>query len=134
MLNRYPPLSKPQPEKQSGTSVIGPRLRILLRGVLAGFGLLCVNSVYLLTVTSLEHLAQHSYQGLFYLSMFLGHLALGIVFIVPALIFAGLHVRSAYQRANRRAVRAGLALFGAMLFLLLSGFSGFTSSGCLFVL
>ena len=44
-----------------------------------------------------------------------------MLFIVPALIFAGLHVRHAYQRPNRRAVRAGLALFGAMLFVLLSG-------------
>ena len=121
VLNGHPSSTHQRPKKQSCIAVIGPRLRILLHGVLAGFGLLCMNSVYLLTVTSLESIAQRSYQGVFYLSMFLGHLALGLVFVGPALLFAGLHIRNAYQRPNRRAVRAGVALFGAILFLLLSG-------------
>ena len=101
--------------------VIGPRLRLVLRVVLVSFGLLSLNTAYLLAVSGLEWATGSGYQESFYLWMFLVHLALGLILILPTLIFAALHVRNAYQRPNRRAVRAGLALFGTILVLLVSG-------------
>ena len=106
---------------RAASPVIGPRLRIVLRWVLACCGLLGVNSAYLLAVKGGEALGGHSYQGTFYLWMFLGHLALGLLLIVPALTFAGLHLRNAYRRPNRRAVRAGLGILAAMLVVFVSG-------------
>jgi hypothetical protein len=89
--------------------------------VFALFGLLAVNSVYLGTITLLEKARGESLQDSFYLTMFLLHLALGLLLILPFLMFAIPHLRRARLRPNRYAIRAGLGLFGASLALLLSG-------------
>ena len=107
--------------RPSSLPVIGSRLRFLLWFVLVCFGLLCVNSAYLLTIKGLEGITGQSYQDAWYLWMFVGHLALGLVLVIPAVVFAGLHLHAAYRRPNRRAVRAGLGLFGAVLLVLVSG-------------
>ncbi|MCA1799472.1 MAG: tetratricopeptide repeat protein [Xanthomonadaceae bacterium] len=100
---------------------VGPRLRILLVAVLVLFALLLVNSLYLGGVTFVEWQTGETYQDYTYQSMFLFHLAAGLLLVVPALVFIGLHMRNAWRRPNRRAVYAGLGLFGAVLLLLLSG-------------
>src|SRR4029079_7987275 len=41
--------------------------------------------------------------------------------IIPLLVFGILHIRNAYNRPNRRAVRAGYALFVTSLLLIASG-------------
>jgi tetratricopeptide (TPR) repeat protein len=100
---------------------VGPRLRWLLIAVLALFTLLAVNSAYLGLITLLEWLNGQTYQDYTYQLMFLFHLLVGLLFVLPALVFIGAHMRNTWRRPNRRAVYAGLGLFGAVLILLLSG-------------
>jgi tetratricopeptide (TPR) repeat protein len=101
--------------------VLTPALRRLLWGVLLLFGLLVLDSVYLVAVTVAEALTGRVLQNEAYLSLFLLHLALGLLLVVPALLFGVLHFRRARRRPNRYAVRAGMALFGTLVALLLSG-------------
>lgn len=100
---------------------VGPRLRPLLRQVFLLFGLLAVNSLYLTAVTLLEQWTGNTYQNYLYLIMFLVHLVLGLLLIVPLILFAALHVRNAWRHPNRYAVRAGVSLYLAALLLLVSG-------------
>ena len=101
--------------------VIGLRLRRLLQLVLLLVGLLVVNSTYLAAITLLEHATTDVVQDYVYLSMFLAHLVLGLLLIVPFLLFGALHLRRAVHRPNRYAVRAGAALFTTGILVLLSG-------------
>ena len=100
---------------------VGPRLKRLLALVLGLFALLAVNSVYLISITTLERASGETYQNYFYQYMFLGHLALGLALVVPVVVFGLVHMRNARHRPNRRAVRVGYALFGVSLALLASG-------------
>jgi len=96
---------------------VGPRLRRLLAVIFFLFALLVVNSVYLVTVT----VAGARYQNWFYLNMFLLHLVLGLLIIVPVIVFGVAHIRNAHNRPNRRAVRVGYALFTTALLTLGTG-------------
>ncbi len=100
---------------------VGPRLRWVLRGLLALVAVLGANSVYLAAITFLEWLKGLSYQNYFYQLMFLAHLVLGLLLVVPFLVFCVFHIRAAAGRPNRRAVRVGWGLFGVSLVLLISG-------------
>jgi len=100
---------------------IGPRLKKLLFVVFALFAVLAVNSAYLGTITWFEWQSGTTLQDYFYQLMFLLHLALGLLVIVPVIVFGALHLRNAWRRPNRRAVRAGIALFSCALLLLASG-------------
>ncbi|MBM3836435.1 MAG: tetratricopeptide repeat protein [Verrucomicrobia bacterium] len=100
---------------------VGPRLRVLLFFVFGLVAILGANSAYLLSVTILEWATKLTYQNYFYQYMFLAHLVLGLVLIVPFLVFAAVHIKNSYHRPNRRAVRVGLGLFGVCLVLLFSG-------------
>jgi tetratricopeptide (TPR) repeat protein len=100
---------------------VGPRLRWLLRVLLVLFALLAANSVYLGVVSLLEWQTGRTYQDYGYQLMFGFHLLAGLLLLLPALLFIGLHTRNTWTRPNRRAVYAGLGLFGAVLLLLLSG-------------
>ncbi len=102
-------------------SVLPPRLRRLLAFVLVLFGLLATNSLYLVSVTVAESAGGETLQNYFYLFMFLAHLALGLVLLVPALVFGALHLRRARRRPNRYAVRAGLGLYLSIIALFGSG-------------
>jgi hypothetical protein len=101
--------------------VIGWRLKRLLALVFLLFGLLAVNSLYLAGITVAEWLSGDLYQEYFYQLMFLLHLLLGLVIVLPAVVFGALHLRNAWRRPNYRAVRAGLALYTTVLLLLISG-------------
>ena len=83
--------------------VVGPRLRRLLVVVLLLFAVLTVNSAYLGAVTLLEWLTGDVVQDYFYQTMFLAHLALGLVIVLPVLAYAAIHVRNAHAHPNRRA-------------------------------
>ena len=100
---------------------VGPWLQKLLTVVFGLFALLAVNAVYLLAVRLLEVTTGQTYQNWFYLLMFLGHLILGLVIVLPVVLFGIFHIRNAHNRPNRRAVRAGYALFTTALILLASG-------------
>ncbi|MHC5024181.1 MAG: tetratricopeptide repeat protein [Planctomycetota bacterium] len=97
--------------------VVGPRLRKLLAVVFALFAVLAINSVYLVSVT----VAGVAYQNWFYLLMFLLHLLLGLAIVVPVVVFGLVHIRNARNRPNRRAIRAGYALFIVALVVLGTG-------------
>ncbi len=97
------------------------RLGRLLGVVILLFSLLLLNSVYLAAISLLEQLSGAGYQNYFYLLMFLLHLALGLLIILPLLVFAVAHMRRAWRRPNRYAVRAGMGLFLTALVLLISG-------------
>ncbi len=106
-----------KPKRRRYVPVIGPRLNKLLGVVLATFALMTVNAVYLASVT----VAGVEYQNWFYLIMFALHLVLGLLMVVPVLAFGGIHIRNAWNRPNRRAIRAGLALFVTANVLFVSG-------------
>ena len=100
---------------------VGPKLRKLLYVVLGLFAVLTFNSVYLGTITFSEWLTGVTYQDYFYQYMFLMHLALGLLVILPVVVYGIIHIRNAHDRPNRRAVRVGYALFAVALVLLASG-------------
>jgi tetratricopeptide (TPR) repeat protein len=102
-------------------AVVGPRLRRLLFAVFGLFGLLAVNGLYLGGVTLAEWRSASVYQDFLYQVMFLAHLVLGLLLLPPAIVFGALHLRNAWRRPNRAAVRAGVALYGCGLLLLASG-------------
>ena len=83
--------------------------------------ILGVNSSYLATITFLEWLRGETYQNYFYQAMFLVHLVLGLLLIVPFVAFGLIHMVRARTRRNRRAIRIGYALFAVSILVLLTG-------------
>ena len=110
-----------EPRRIRYVPAIGPRLRKLLLPVFALFAVLAVDSVYLGSVTWFEWWSGWTVEDYFYQVMFLLHLVLGFLIVVPVIVFGTLHIRNAWRRPNRRAVAAGLALFTTALVLLASG-------------
>ncbi len=108
-------------KKAKPVRVIGPRLRVLLVIVLAMFSLLSANGIYLTIITWTQHFTGEVYEDLFYQYMFLGHLVLGVVLILPVVVFGFAHMWLAKNRRNRRAVRIGYALFVISIVVLVSG-------------
>jgi hypothetical protein len=105
---------------------VGPRLKVLLSIILAVFAVLSVNSVYLVAIRLLDWRASLSglgvtYQNWFSIAMLGLHIALGLLIILPVIVFGAAHMRNARNRPNRRAIRAGYALFAASLVLLFTG-------------
>jgi hypothetical protein len=82
---------------------------------------LAANSIYLSMVTFIEWTTGRTLQNYFYQYMFLAHLALGLLFVVPFAAFVILHALAARHRRNRMALRTGYALGGAALALLATG-------------
>lgn len=115
------PAAPPPPPRRKYVRAVGPRLRWLLLGVFGLTGVLGANSAYLASITFLEWIRGLSYQNYFYQLMFLAHLALGLLLVVPFLVFCIVHLRNAANRPNRRAVRMGYLLFGVSLVLLGTG-------------
>ena len=107
--------------KRKYVPAITPGLRWLFRVVLVLFALLGANSVYLTAVTVLEQVTEHSYQNFYYQYMFLAHLVMGLLLIVPFFVFAIQHMRNTWRRKNRQAVRMGYVLFVVCAVLLVSG-------------
>src|SRR5579864_8008513 len=112
-------MNAPAPDNSSGqrkkyVRAVGPRLRILLYAIFALVAVLAANSVYLSAITFLEWLKTDpntTYQNWFYMVMFGTHLGLGLLIVLPMVIFGIIHIRNSYNRPNRRAVLVGYALF-----------------------
>lgn len=115
------PASPPPPPRRRYVRAVGPRLRRLLVVVFGLVAILGANSVYLASITFLEWVRGLSYQNYFYQLMFLAHLALGLLLVLPFLVFCLIHLRNAAGRPNRRAVRMGYLLFLVSLVVLGSG-------------
>lgn len=100
---------------------VGPKLKILMWVVFALVALLGANSVYLASVTFLDWWTSQTYENWFYHWMFLGHLVLGLILVIPFLVFVAIHVANTRGRKNKRAIRVGYGLLGASLVVLISG-------------
>ena len=111
----------PVPAKQRYVRAVGPRLRVVLWTIFTLTAVLGANSAYLASITLLEWARGVTYQNYFYQCMFLAHLALGLLLLLPFVIFGIGHIRNAHDRPNRRAVRVGYALFACSVIVLLSG-------------
>jgi tetratricopeptide (TPR) repeat protein len=103
------------------TPAVGPRLRPLLWVILIGFALLGANGFYLASVTALTWFLATTQQTPFYMLMVALHIFLGLLLIVPFLIFGCAHLATAWRRPNKAAIRAGLALLATALVILASG-------------
>ncbi|MDE0960198.1 MAG: multiheme c-type cytochrome [Planctomycetota bacterium] len=114
------PENRPAPRVQRSKPITSA-LRPWLLVVLGLFSILGLNSFYLGSITIAESWSGELLQDSFYQWMFLGHLILGLLFIVPMVVFGIWHLRNSWWHPNRRAVRAGLALFFVSLVLLISG-------------
>ncbi|HEX4643975.1 MAG TPA: hypothetical protein VH598_00045, partial [Verrucomicrobiae bacterium] len=110
----------PAPRKKY-VRAVGPRLRILLLFIFGLVALLGANSAYLVSIRFFEWLRGQTYQNYFYQFMFLGHLVLGLLLVVPFVVFGAIHIINARNRPNRRAVRVGYGLFAVCLVLLITG-------------
>ncbi|MEI4550349.1 multiheme c-type cytochrome [Pseudoalteromonas spongiae] len=109
------------PPKRKRIDAVGPKLKVLLIALLVAFSLLMINSVFLGSVTFFEWLNQTVYQDYFYQLMFLGHITLGLICIIPLLLFGSLHFKNTFQRKNKRAIYVGIFLFAALILMALSG-------------
>jgi tetratricopeptide (TPR) repeat protein len=118
------PQSNPAPApapKRKYVRAVGPKLRILLYVIFGFVAILGANSAYLASITILEEVTGHLYQNYFYQMMFLAHLVLGLLLLLPVIIFGIIHMKNSWNRPNKRAVRVGYALFAVSLVLLFSG-------------
>ena len=112
------------PSRRKYVRAVGPRLNWVLNVVWGLLAILGVNSVYLAAVTFLEWLDRAqgvSYQNYFYQIQFLGHLILGLLFVIPFLAFNWIHISNTWNRPNRKAVWVGYVLLAISLVLLGSG-------------
>ena len=118
----------PSPRRRV-VKAIGPRLRRLYHVVLVILAILFANSAYLATITALEWSSSQTFQNYFYQCMFLVHLILGLLVIVPFIVFVAIHLANTRSRRNRRAVKVGYALLAASIALLVSGLLLFRVGG-----
>ena len=109
------------PPQSARPEPVGPALKPWLVVVLGLFAVLALNSFYLVSITIAEQWSGDLLQDSFYQWMFLGHLGLGLLFVLPLVVFGCWHLRNSWTHPNRRAVKAGLALFTVSLILLVSG-------------
>jgi hypothetical protein len=113
-----------RPNLKKYVRAVGPRLRVLLYFIFGLVAIIAANSVYLSTITYLEWLKSDpnsTYQNWFYMAMFGTHLALGLLIVLPIVIFGILHIKNAHDRPNRRAVKVGYLLFATSLVVLITG-------------
>ena len=107
--------------KKKPKLAVGPKLRVVLTVVFALFSIIVINSLYLSIVTFMEWLTNKSLQDQTYLFMLLLHLILGLLLIIPVLIYGFIHISNTKNRRNKRAIKAGYSLFIFSLVLLISG-------------
>ncbi len=81
--------------------IVGPGMRKLLLVVLILFALLVVDSVYLAAITFLQWTQGENLENAVFQFVFLAHLALGVAIVVPAIVFATMHLRRAIGRSSR---------------------------------
>ncbi len=112
------------PAKKKYVRAIGPRLRVLLYFIFALVAMLAANSVYLSAITFLEWVKSDpnaTYQSWFYMVMFGTHLGLGLLLVLPVVIFGLIHMKNAHDRPNRRAVMIGYLLLTTSIVVLVTG-------------
>src|SRR5262245_53587476 len=91
--------------KKKYVRAVGPKLRILLIAVFILTAVLVANSGFLASITFAEWWTSQTYQDQFYLWMQLVHVGLGLLLVVPFIVFGVIHMLNTRGRKNRRAVR-----------------------------
>ncbi len=120
------PRRKPKPYEPA----IKPWLRPLLWFIFAGFALLGATGAYLSGVSFLNWFRPASlYTTPFTFWMFLAHGAVGLLGVVPFLVFGFSHYATSRRRLNRKAVRLGLMVFGLGLATIATGLALFQLEG-----
>lgn len=115
------PSARPRPPRPAYTPAVGPRLKRLMWGVYLMVALLGANSAYLGAITFLGWRSGQTLENWFSILMFAGHLALGLLLIVPFVTFLAVHLVNTRTRKNKRAIRVGYALLVASLAVLVTG-------------
>ncbi|MCF6300851.1 MAG: tetratricopeptide repeat protein, partial [Proteobacteria bacterium] len=103
------------------SKAVGPKLYKLLVFVFVLVGVLLANSMYLASVTLIEWVTEQSIQNEFYLLMFFAHLIIGIVLILPFIVYGLIHLKNSRNLSNKKAIIAGYSLFISSIILLISG-------------
>jgi tetratricopeptide (TPR) repeat protein len=101
---------------------IGPRLRLVFYVVLTLLAAIGANSLYLSGVTALQFWTEQTYEDYFYQCMFGLHILLGLLIVVPFLVFGLVHMRNTRNRRIRRTVMIGYVLFAVCVVVLVTGF------------
>ena len=114
-------ISGSEQKRKKPVRPVTPRLRKVLYVVLTLFGVLSANGLYLTGVTWLQYFTGQIFETHFYQLMFLAHLGLGLLLIVPVVGFGFVHMWRSKDRRNRRAVKIGYALFAIALIILITG-------------
>src|SRR5262249_12452722 len=112
------------PARVKYVRAVGPRLKLLLAFIFGLVALLGANSAYLASISFLgwvKRASGQTFENYFYMYMFLAHLVLGLLLVLPVIIFGIIHIKNSRNRPNRRAVRVGYLLFAISLILLLTG-------------
>ena len=109
------------PARKTPPRPVTPRLRVVLTLVLTLFGVLAANGLYLAAITGLQFMTDRVYETHFYQLMFLVHLGLGLLLILPVIGFGLVHMWRSRHRRNRRAIKIGYALFAISIVILISG-------------
>ena len=105
-------LKRPAARGAGYVPTVGPRLRVILAIVFAGVALLGATGVYLAAITLMNAVNPDKiYTTPFTFLMILGHIGIGILFLVPFFLFGMAHFITARKRPNRAAVRRGLIVF-----------------------
>lgn len=116
-----PTAERPKRVKKKYVPAVTPRLKIALVAIFVLFALLAANSVYLGGITAMEYFTGNYLQDFFYQWMFLLHLVLGFLLLVPFILFVYFHLIATMRRKNRSAVRVGYVLLVICIVLLGSG-------------
>src|SRR5262249_6680207 len=69
----------------------------------------------LLAIRLLEAVRRATYTNAFTISVFMVHVVVGVLLVLPFLAFGTIHLATARTRKNRRAVRLGIILFSVSI-------------------
>jgi hypothetical protein len=90
---------------------VGPRLKILLALIFAAVAVLGASGAYLSSIRWLDALSGRTYTTPFKYWMLIFHIAVGVVMLLPFLVFGIVHWSTARNRPNQRAVKFGILMF-----------------------
>lgn len=109
---------------------IGPKLRILLFTVFAGFAFLGATGVYLFAISAMNQINTNQlYTNQFTFLMLVAHTGIGVIGIAPYMLFGVIHLFTAWGRSNRVAVRLGILVFLLGIATIVSGLALIQISG-----
>lgn len=117
-------IRKPAPPPAPYVPAIGPKMRVVLWTVFAGFAFLGATGVYLSAVSLINYARQpNNYTTPFALWVLVAHIGVGVLGTIPYLSFGLIHWATARHRTNRLAVKLGILVFLAGVLVALTGFA-----------